>query len=125
MAFVSPLRDTGQREQHNSLAMRATREQAKLDGARPGRSSRTIEQAAPSDLTSIHDVARSGYALRVRPETDQAKMQPSKNGLSAGHRDGRTRDVARKRIGQHNVCCRKLGWLARPLHWYLFAEVSN
>jgi hypothetical protein len=42
----------------------------------------------------------------------EARGQPSENRFSAGHRDGRTRYVARKRIGQYDVCRRKLGWLA-------------
>jgi hypothetical protein len=74
---------------------------------------------------SRKSTSRSTSPTEAASSKESDGVQPSKNRFSAGHRDGRTRYVARKRIGQHDVCRRKLGWLARSLHRHLFAEVRN
>ena len=50
----------------------------------------------------------------------------SKDRLSAGYSDGRTRYVARQRIGQPYVCGRNLGWLTgRFIGTCLLATASS
>src|SRR5262245_58151789 len=47
------------------------------------------------------------------------------NWFSAGNSNRRSRNIARKRIGQHHKGRRQLGGLPRPFHWYLFAEIDH
>src|SRR5258708_4940824 len=51
--------------------------------------------------------------------------QRSDKRLAAGDRDRRSRDVARHRVGQHDVSGREFGRLTGPLHRNLLAEILD
>jgi hypothetical protein len=87
-----------------------------VHGSRPDRDLPWNYSAASTPILraarSRRSTSRSTSPTDAAFLSKEARGQPSENRFSAGHRDGRTRYVARKRIGQYDVCRRKLGWLA-------------